>query len=139
MIESRSKIPVRILRAALCATLALPAFLALSSCESLRMYEGAKRDPRDVAVIAGDTRFSGAPVSIVLRRVDRMELGMRYRGVEVLPGAYTLLIDCTVTESKRTSRHHLDVEVDAGVKYRLVANTGRGNRECVDVQLVSVN
>jgi hypothetical protein len=57
----------------------------------------------------------------------------------VLPGEHSLLIDCTVTESKQTRRHHLDVDVDAGVKYRLVANTGPGNRECTDVQLVATN
>lgn len=112
---------------------------ALAGCESLQLYEGARQDSREVARIVGDSRISGAPVSLILRRVDNRDVGLRYRGVEVLPGAYTLLIDCTVTESKHTSRHHLDVDVDAGVKYRLVAGTGRGNRECVDVQLVSVN
>jgi hypothetical protein len=57
----------------------------------------------------------------------------------VLPGAHTLLIDCTVTESRHTSRHHLDVEVSAGGKYRLVAQTGQANRECVEVQLISAD
>lgn len=118
---------------------ALLGCLMLAGCETLRMYEGERLAARDVASIVGDSRIAGAPVSIVLRRIDGVELGMRYRGVEVLPGAHTLLIDCTVTESKHTSRHRLDVEVDPGVKYRLVANTGRGNRECVDVQMVSVN
>jgi hypothetical protein len=111
-----------------------------TGCQSLRAYDGPERESRELAHIAGDLRITaGAPLSIILRRVDNETLGLRYSGVDVLPGTHTLLIDCTVTESKQTSRHHLDVDVDAGVKYRLVANTGPGNRQCVDVQLVSVN
>lgn len=130
------------MRTARMAKVAFPPLLAcllLVGCESLRAYDGPRRNANEVAWIAGDSRVAGAPVSIILRRVDTVALGLRYRGVEVLPGAYSLLIDCTVTESKHTSRHHLDVDVDAGVKYRLVAATGQGNRRCVDVQLVSVN
>lgn len=113
---------------------------AATGCQSLQVYDGAHRESRELAHIAGDLRITaGAPLSIILRRVDDANLGLRYNGVDVLPGAHTLLIDCTVTESKQTTRHHLDVDVDAGVKYRLVANTGPGNRQCVDVQLVSVN
>jgi len=113
--------------------------LTLVGCESLRSYEGPRLPDSELAHIAGDLRVtSGAPLSVILRRVDNVDLGLRYSGVDVLPGAHSLLIDCTVTESKHTSRHHLDVDVYAGVKYRLVANTGPGNRECVDVQLVSV-
>jgi hypothetical protein len=113
--------------------------LTLVGCESLRSYEGPQRPDSELAHIAGDFRVTtGAPLSVILRRVDSVDLGLRYNGVDVLPGAHSLLIDCTVTESKHTSRHHLDVDVYAGVKYRLVANTGPGNRECVDVQLVSV-
>lgn len=110
----------------------------LAGCESLRIYDGPRQDASEVARILGDSRIAGASVSIILRRVDQRDVGLRYRGVEVLPGAYTLLIDCTVTESKHTSRHHLNVDVAAGIKYRLTADTGRGNRECVGVQLVSV-
>jgi hypothetical protein len=106
----------------------------------MRAYEGPGLSDRELANIKGDSRAAfGVPLSIILRQVDSLDLGVRYSGVNVLPGAHSLLIDCTVTESKQTSRHHLDVEVYAGVKYRLVADTGPGNRECVDVQLVSVN
>ena len=110
---------------------------ALSGCESVHLYEG-KRQPTDqLAQIQGDTRLSGSlPLTLVIRKVDDEELGFRYRGAYVLPGEHDLLIDCTVTESKHTSRHHLHVDVDAGVKYRLVASTGPGNRSCDDVQLV---
>jgi hypothetical protein len=113
--------------------------LTLVGCESLRVYDGPRRSDSELAHIAGDSRVAGAPLSVILRQVDGADLGVRYSSVRVLPGAHSLLIDCTVTESKHTSRHHLDVDVDADVKYRLVARTGSGNRECADVQLVQVN
>jgi hypothetical protein len=110
----------------------------LAGCESLHLYEG-KRLPKDeLAQITGDSRISGSlPVTVTIRTVDEEELGLRYRGAYVLPGEHDLLIDCTVTESKQTSRHHLHVSVDAGVKYSLVADTGPGNRACADVQIVA--
>jgi hypothetical protein len=115
--------------------------LCLSAgCQSLRAYDGPQLQESELAHITGDSRFAyGVPLSIILRKVDGMEVGSRYNGVNVLPGTHSLLIDCTVTESKHISRHHLDVDVYAGVKYRLVADTGAGNRECVEVQLVSQN
>jgi hypothetical protein len=113
--------------------------LTMIGCASQRGYEGPSQSASDVAHIAGDSRIAGAPLSVILRRVDDLDLGLWYSGVDVLPGEHTLLIDCTVTESKQTSRHHLDVDVDAGVKYRIVAATTPGNRECMDVQLVSTN
>ena len=126
-----------IYRVSRCAPLVIVSVsLTLFGCQSLRGYEGPHRPTRDLAHIAGDSRIAGAPLSVILRRVDEQDLGLLQSSVEVLPGEHNLLIDCTVTESKQTSRHHLDVEVDAGVKYRLVANTGAGNRECIDVQLV---
>jgi hypothetical protein len=111
--------------------------LMLSACESVHLYEGSRRPREELAQIAGHMRLSGSlPVTVALRRVDEEELGVRYRGAYVLPGDHDLLIDCTVTESKQTSRHHLRVDVDAGVKYRLVASTAPGNRRCDDVRLV---
>jgi hypothetical protein len=123
-----------------CAPLALLIVgLTLLGCESLRAYDGPKRADSDLAHIVGDSRVAGVPLAVILRQVDGADLGVRYNSVKVLPGAHSLLIDCTVTESKQTSRHHLDVDVDADVHYRLVANTGPGNRVCEDVQLVPVN
>jgi len=113
--------------------------LTLAGCGSMRAYEGPSHPARDLAHIEGDSRIAGAPLSVILRRVDDQDVGLFDSGVDLLPGDHSLLIDCTVTESKQTTRHHLDVDVDAGVKYRLVADTGPGNRECVDVQLINVN
>src|SRR5882757_6696638 len=105
--------------------------LMLTACESLAVYDGRYRSKGELAQILGDPRINaGLPVTAVIRRIDEEEVGLRYRGVLVLPGEHDLLIDCTVTESHHISRHHLHVDVDAGVKYRIVANTGPGNREC---------
>lgn len=112
--------------------------LTLNACESLDAYDGEHRRRDEVALILGDTHLGGRlPVVAVIRRVDKEDLSLRYRGAYVLPGEHDLLIDCTVTESQRTSRHHLHVDVDAGVKYRVVADTRAGNQECADVQLVA--
>jgi len=112
--------------------------LMLTACESLAVYDSRHRSKGELAQILGDPRINaGLPVTAVIRRIDEEEVGLRYRGVLVLPGEHDLLIDCTVTESHHISRHHLHVDVDAGVKYRIVANTGPGNRECTEVQLVS--
>jgi hypothetical protein len=50
-----------------------------------------------------------------------------------------LLVDCRIAETKRVSRHALDVEVFGGGKYRLRAETGPALRECTGVTLESQN
>jgi hypothetical protein len=111
--------------------------LMLAACQSLKTYDGPKLPRDEVARIWGDLRISaGAPMSLILRRVGAMDLGLRYRGVNVLPGQHDVLIDCTVTESRHISRHHLTVEVAAGRTYRFEADTSPGNRECANVRLV---
>jgi hypothetical protein len=112
----------------------------VAGCMSVRAYDGPRREARELAHVVGSMHVTaGEPVSIILRRIDDVDLGLGDRGADALPGTHSLLIDCTVTESKHTSRHHLDVDADAGVKYRLVADTGPNNRECVEVRMVSTN
>jgi hypothetical protein len=59
--------------------------------------------------------------------------------VDVLPGSHSLLIDCRIRETNSTTRHSLDVEVWAGRRYKLVAETGPGLRECTSVRLEAVD
>ena len=119
---------------------ALSICLMLAGCDTLRAYEGPHRPKSELARVSGDLRIrAGAPLSLILRRVDEFTLGIRYSAVDLLPGTHELLIDCTVTESGRITRHHLAVDLEAGAHYRLVADTGPGNRECVDVQIVAVS
>ena len=118
----------------------LIASVFVSGCETMRGYDGPSRPRSAVARIVSSMHISaGEPISIVIRRVDNTDVGVRFNSVDVLPGGHSLLIDCTVTESKLTSRHHLDVDVEAGGKYRLVANTRLGNRECDNVELIAVD
>ena len=117
--------------------------LMLSGCATMRAYDGESRTDEELAHIAGDLRVrSGAPLSLILRRVDENDVGLRYSGVEVLPGQHRLLVDCTVSATAgmadHVSRHELNVELYAGARYRLVADTGPGNRECTSVRLEQV-
>jgi len=122
------------------AALLLVVGLTTAACQSLRAYEGPKLKRDEVAQVDGDLRISaGAPMSLILRRVDDLDLGLRYNGARLLPGQHDVLIDCTVTETKHVSRHHLVVDVAAGHKYRFVADTGPGNRECENVRLIELN
>ena len=110
--------------------------LGLAGCESLHVYDGPQRPHAQLAYVAGDLRVNaGAEFVVVLRSVDDVPLGLRYRGVAVLPGEHNLLIDCTVTESKRSSRHALRVDVQAG-RYALQASPAPGNQGCGEISLV---
>ncbi|HEU4600743.1 MAG TPA: hypothetical protein VFS24_02185 [Steroidobacteraceae bacterium] len=100
-------------------------------------YEGAKLPGDQVAHIAGDLRVTaGAPLTLILRQVDGKTLSVGQSSVDVLPGTHQLLVDCQIAETKATSRHAITVEVYAGVKYRLVAETAPGLRGCNEVALV---
>ena len=50
---------------------------------------------------------------------------------------HSLLVDCVVQETGNTSRYELNVEVYAGERYRLVPETGPGQRDCVAVHMES--
>jgi hypothetical protein len=103
-------------------------------------YDGEKRSRDDVAHISGDLRFTaGAPLSALLRQVDGRDLSVGENAVDVLPGSHRLLVDCRIQETDSTTRHSLDVEVSAGRRYKLVAETGAGLRECTSVRLEAVD
>jgi len=112
--------------------------LVLTGCMTQQGYEGPKLPADQVAHITGDLRVTaGSPLSLILRQVDGNTLSAGQSAVEVLPGKHELLVDCQVAETKSTSRHAITVEVYAGEKYRLVAETAPGLRGCNDVALVS--
>ena len=108
----------------------------LAGCMTAQSYDGERRAPDEVAHIAGDLQVTaGAPMSLILRQVDGQTLSISQSAVEVLPGTHTLLVDCRLQETQSVSRHSIEVEVYAGRRYRLVAETGPGMRECTDVRL----
>ena len=118
----------------------IAAALGLAGSMTNQAYDGPKLARDEVAHISGDLRFTaGVPVSALLRQVDGRTLGLTENSVDLEPGQHTLLVDCKVQESGNTTRHTLEVEVYAGERYRLVAETGPGLRECTSVRLETVN
>lgn len=118
---------------------AIAVVLVGSSCATGQSYEGDKLGADEVAKISGDLRVTaGAPISVILRKVDDYELGFGESSVEVLPGKHQLLVDCRIAETASVTRLNIEAEVYAGERYRLVAETGPGLRECksVSVELV---
>jgi len=114
------------------------ACLLLQGCLTLKAYDGARLPSSDLARIQGDYKMrAGAPVTLLLRQVDGLEVDVRFNGVDLLPGRHSLLVDCAI-EGRAASRHRLEVDVAADRRYVIVAETGRGNRECSDVRLLVV-
>ena len=98
------------------------AVLSLNGCFSLRTYDKAELNEAP-AHIKGDYRVSaGTPVKLFLRSVDDKPLEFWQHAADVLPGKHRLLIDCDVSEGNHLSRHELNVDVDAGLSYRLKAD-----------------
>lgn len=118
------------------ALLLLPA--GLCACMTQQAYDGPRLASDEVAHISGDLRFNaGIPVSALLRQVDGRTLNVSQSGVDVMPGEHVLLVDCVVQETGNTSRYELNVEVYAGGRYRLVPETGPGQRDCAAVHMES--
>jgi hypothetical protein len=118
----------------LCSLIAI--VLTCSGCMSAQLYDGPKRDRDEVARISGDPVITaGSPITVVLRQVDDQVIGLTETSVEVLEGEHSVLVDCRIAETKRVSRHSLQVEVFGGRHYRLRAETGPGLRECTGVTL----
>lgn len=108
----------------------------LQGCMTLQGYDGERRSVEELAHISGDPRVTaGSPVTAVLRQVDRLPLSVGQSSVDVLPGEHRLLVDCRVAETESVSRHALDVDVGAGRRYKLVADTAPGLRGCSAVRL----
>ncbi|MET0496647.1 MAG: hypothetical protein ABW106_00095 [Steroidobacteraceae bacterium] len=110
----------------------------LTGCLSVQGYDGPKRETDELARISGDPSIStGSPLALVLRKVDEQTLNVAQTSVDVLPGKHTLLVDCRISEGNRTTRHTIEVEVEAGVHYHLAAETAPGLTGCAEVSLES--
>jgi len=106
-----------------------------AGCRTAQSYAGPRLTKDQVAIITADTPLNGAPLAVLLRKVDRRELGFSESSAEVLPGKHSLLVDCRIRETSSTSRHTLEVEVEAGGRYRVAAEAAKGLRGCVDVRI----
>jgi hypothetical protein len=120
---------------------ALPLLCSFTAgCMTGQSYEGERREPEEVARISGDMRVTaGAPVTVILRQVDGRTLSIGENAVEVLPGSHTLLVDCRIAETGGVSRHTIEAEVSEGRRYRLVAETAPGLRECAAVHVQALD
>lgn len=111
------------------------ALLGLAGCATYATYDGT-RPPEGVATIHADPRINaGLPMTVTIRRVDAREVGPQYSKVEVAAGSHRLLVDCTMGAAHSTTRHELNVDVEPGGHYRLVAESAPGNRTCGEVRL----
>ena len=123
---------VHIARSVVC--LVLTAFGA--GCMTAQTYEGPRLDRDEVAHVSGDPRVTaGAPITVVLRKVDEQVLSVGQNAVDVLPGTHTLLVDCRIQATGDIARFTLEEELSAGGRYRLVGEAGPGLRECTAVRL----
>jgi hypothetical protein len=87
--------------------------------------------PEDLDVRADPVVSAGAPVQIRLRRVNEREVRLSASRVELPPGKHQLLVDCRVAESGSMRRFTVEEDLEAGGRYRLVADTTARNCEAV--------
>jgi hypothetical protein len=104
----------------------------LAGCGTARLHDGPPLAPEDRAVVRADPALSaGLPVQVRLRRVDDREIGISTNRVELPPGKHVFLVDCRVEASGSVRRFTVEGEVEAGGRYRLVANASPRNCEAV--------
>ena len=108
--------------------------MALAACTTQRLYEGPRLSDSERAIVRADPVVSaGLPVSIRLRRVDTRDVALSSHSVALAPGAHSFLVDCRVEESGSVRRFVVEGEVEAGGRYRLVANASTRNCEAVEL------
>jgi len=105
---------------------------ALAGCATERAYEGPALAKDERAIVRSDPVVSaGAPVQVRLRQVDGKDVGLAASQVELPPGKHEFLVDCRVAESGSVRRFTVSAELDAGGRYRLVADATTRNCEAV--------
>lgn len=108
----------------------------LAGCMTQQSYEGPRRQASEVARVSGDLAVTaGAPITVILRQVDGHTVPFGSNSVDVLPGEHTFLVDCRIAETRSITRVEITADVLPGARYRLVAETGPGLRECTGVHL----
>jgi len=109
--------------------------LLLAGCATERAYDGPPLAPDARAVVRADPVVSaGLPVQVRIREADGHEVGLGASKVELPPGKHTFIVDCRVAETGNVRRFTLEEELDAGGRYRIVANATP--RNCEEVALV---
>jgi hypothetical protein len=108
--------------------------LLLAGCATERLYDGPPLPAGESAIVRADPVLSaGAPVQLRLRQVDGRAVGISASKVELPPGSHRLLVDCRIAESGSVRRFTVQAELEAGGRYRLVADTTARNCEAVEL------
>ena len=111
---------------------ALIAALAIAACGTERAYEGPALAKEERAVVRADPVVSaGSPIQIRIRQADGHDVGLAASKVELPPGRHSFVIDCKVAESGAVRRFTLEEVLDAGGRYRIVADATTRNCEAV--------
>ncbi len=104
----------------------------VAGCTTERAYEGPPLAKDERAIVRADPVVSaGAPLQVRLRQVDGREVGLTASQVELPPGKHAFLVDCRVAETGSVRRFTVSAELDAGGRYRLVADATARNCEAV--------
>jgi hypothetical protein len=112
------------------------AALLFAGCATERAYDGAPLARGEGAIVRADPVVSaGLPVQVRIRQADGREVGVEASKVELPPGRHTLIVDCRVAESGAVRRFTLEEELEAGGRYRIVAQAT--SRNCEAVALVA--
>lgn len=111
--------------------------LCLAGCGTVTVSGDPDLDQSLLATISGDYKLRAtSPVNVYLRKVDDETIGTFSYSARVAPGPHELLVDCSVGNPDNLTRYVIDVDVTAGVRYRLQAVLSPGNRECTAVRLI---
>lgn len=111
---------------------ALLAAFAVAACATERAYEGPALAKEERAVVRADPVVSaGSPVQVRIRQADGHDVGLTASKVELPPGKHSFVIDCKVAASGAVRRFTLEEELDAGGRYRIVADATTRNCEAV--------
>jgi hypothetical protein len=106
----------------------------VAGCATQRLYDGPPLPRAERAIVRADPVVSaGLPVQLRLRRVDGRDVALASSAVELRPGAHEFLVDCRVAESGSMRRFAVQAQVEAGARYRLVAQASARNCEAVEL------
>ncbi len=110
----------------------------LAACGTYQAYPGPALPDDKIALIIGDYRIrANSPFGVFLRKIDGQVVPQNNSRVAVRPGIHVLLADCYLDRRDNLSRYEIEVDVQAGQRYRLEPVFATGNRECDSVILVA--
>jgi hypothetical protein len=108
--------------------------MLLCGCATERLYDGPPLPKDQRAIVRADPVVSaGLPVQVRIRQVNGKEVALSSSAVELPAGAHEILVDCRIAESGSVRRFLVEARLEAGGRYRLVANASARNCEAVEL------